>query len=124
MPNPPLETRFKKGQSGNPKGRPKKLVSVILDDLKKQGYNRVSKTDINNYLSLMINMNEDDLKKLAKDKDASMLTRIMAANLMSRNGYKVLMDILDKVLDKPMQPVDITTQGSSINDLKFNLVDE
>lgn len=28
MPNPPKHTRFKKGQSGNPRGRPKKLPQL------------------------------------------------------------------------------------------------
>jgi hypothetical protein len=28
--NPPLHTRFKKGQSGNPRGRPRKNLAALL----------------------------------------------------------------------------------------------
>ena len=36
-----LETRFKKGQSGNPKGRAPKVLTSILKELKSKGYQEV-----------------------------------------------------------------------------------
>lgn len=89
---PPLHTRFKKGQSGNPNGaqrhspefkRMRRLVEAELVDLG----------------SLILNGDMTELRQIVNDPNASVLTR-MLASVVHKGINKGNMDSLDKLLTR------------------------
>lgn len=88
MPNPPKHTRFKKGQSGNPKGRPK------LPDLR-----------------------EAIAKILADEKDGhtALEATLMALRAKAVKGdIRAAEVLLDRGYGKAQQAIDHTTGGEKI----------
>lgn len=108
---------YKKGQSGNPKGRPKKYVLT----LKKEGYKL---TEINDTIQAMVSMNIEELKKVYENDNSTILEKTVAAAL--RNGLKKgqlesIETLLNRVYGKPKEKVDITTQGDKINEPRYTI---
>jgi len=108
---------FKKGQSGNPKGRPKKYVL----SLKKEGYKL---TEINDTIQAMVSMNIEELKKVYENENSTILEKTVAAAL--RNGLKKgqlesIETLLNRVYGKPKEKMDITTQGEKINEPRYTI---
>lgn len=90
---PPIETRFKPGESGNPNGRPKgtlNLTNLLRDKLSElaEGDNKYT------YADLLV---RKTLAKAIKDGDASLI--------------KYCFDRLDGM---PMQQTDITSGGKEL----------
>lgn len=127
MNNPiPNNKPFPKGVSGNPNGRPPKLVSKINADLKKEGYKPLSPSQIKDSYLILGTLNEDRIKELVSDKDTPMFIRIIARRVIGKDGFEVFEKLLDRTLGKPKQSYDHTTKGEKINnqiDLKL-LTDE
>lgn len=66
---PPKEYQFKKGQSGNPKGRPKKLIPnslkerlIYISTLKLSEINKMAKTDMTGDQALALSIYKNALK--------------------------------------------------------------
>ncbi|MEK0371244.1 MAG: DUF5681 domain-containing protein, partial [Nitrosopumilus sp.] len=59
--------QFKKGQSGNPKGRPKKLVTKILDELKVNGEVVTSNT-VTQVFKVFLSLTFKEVVEISKDK--------------------------------------------------------
>lgn len=102
--NLPPEHLWKKGQSGNPKGRPKKLLSKLKD----KGYN---KYEINWTIENLIAMTVDELKEVKKDKENTVLERIVATALL--NSYKkgslyAIDNLLTRAHGAPKQQIEQT----------------
>lgn len=110
-PNPKQENLkpWEKGQSGNPDGRPKKLFSHIIDQLKTEGYKRVSPAQVSEAYELIMNLDEAKIKLIEDDKEAPMLMRVVAKRILDKKGD---MDMLEKVIDrahgKAKQKIDVT----------------
>ena len=64
--------KFKKGQSGNPNGRPRKYVSL----LKEQGYKL---SEINDTIQVMMAMDMEELKSVWDNPKATVLEKTIAA---------------------------------------------
>lgn len=100
-----------KGQSGNPKGRPPKVLTTLVADLKKQGYERATATTVVETIEHLIGLPEDRLRELLADKEQPMSVRIIIKSMLSAKGFETLSAILDRVHGKPKQQMDVATTG-------------
>lgn len=106
---------FKKGQSGNPKGRPKKLIGRVNDEMESQGYFEASKDEILSCYLRLINIPESKLKSLIKQKSQPMLIRVVGKAIMSAKGFDIIEKILDRGVGRASLSIDHTTKGESLN---------
>jgi hypothetical protein len=94
---------FKKGQSGNPKGQPKKVLSRVNEQLKEEGYSAASANNIVEAYSILINLDEERIKSIISDNSYPMLMRIVAKEMLSKNGAEMIEKILDRAHGKAIQ---------------------
>ena len=73
--------KFKKGESGNPNGRPRKSFASINAELKAKGIDKLSKSDLLDAYALIFNSTEDDLVNIAKDKNTPYALKIIIMEL-------------------------------------------
>ena len=95
---------FKKGQSGNPNGRPRKFVTL----LKEQGYKR---SEINDTLQAMLAMDMTELKAVYDDPRATILEKTVANALrksLEKGTLYSLETLLSRVYGQPKQEVEQT----------------
>jgi hypothetical protein len=95
---------YKPGQSGNPNGRPKKIVTK----LKELGY---SKDDINQTYMNMMAMNRQELEQIDKDKTGqyTIIEQIIAGSLTKahdKNSLYNLETLVTRVHGKPKETLD------------------
>lgn len=108
---------FKKGQSGNPKGRPKKYVL----SLKQEGYKM---TEINDTIQAMVGMNVDELKKVYENEKATILEKTVAAALrkgLQKGDLANIETLMNRIYGKPKEKVDITTNGENMNQPRIEI---
>lgn len=95
-----------KGDPGGP-GRPKKLVTTVLEELKKQGYSRVGPDQVRETMETLINLPKDELLEIANgDSGHPMLVVIAARGLCSKKGWEVLSGLLDRAHGKAKQALE------------------
>ena len=98
--------KWKSGESGNPKGRPPRLVSSVTSELKAQGYERVTKAQIAEAMETILNLSEDKVREIVNDKNSPMFLRVVARQLASGKGFEAIQVLLDRAHGKPTQQVD------------------
>ena len=108
-------TPFKKGQSGNPNGRPKKLYSDHIADLKAKGYQAPTKSEYFEMVGLLLSMQEDDLKDFAQDKQRPYWVRLIVIDMNSKaTRQKMMSDYRDWLFGRAQQQVDHTSGGDKM----------
>jgi len=118
---------YKKGQSGNPNGRPRKSFASINLKLEAKGIKRLSKSDLLDAYALIFNSTEEDLKELAKDSNTPYALKIIILELNnSKSRNKAMQDFRDYTFGKAKENKDITTNGDSLipNQIVFFDTDE
>jgi hypothetical protein len=94
---------FQKGKSGNPKGRPKKLINVIKDIFKViEGESlkpQLNKQDYEDICKLLAEKTEEQLQNIASDKRTPMFIAIVA-RAMLKDKAKGTMYAFDNIFDK------------------------
>lgn len=113
-----LQFSWQKGQSGNPKGRPRKFVC----QLKEMGYN---KQDINTTIENMMAMTLNELADIYKDEHATILERTIA-NAMRKSLEKGTLYSLETLISRvhgvPTQTVNQTiTEKPIFNGIDINV---
>ena len=97
-------TPFKKGQSGNPNGRPRKFVTLLKDI----GYKR---SEINDTIQAMMAMDKDELKDVFKNPKATILEITIAAAMgksIEKGSLYSIETLLSRVFGMPKQEVEQT----------------
>ncbi len=106
---------IKNGGANKGAGRPRKLVTELIDELKAQGVKQVKPQNITDAFEVLINLTQDDLKEIALNTENSMLLRIVSKAMLSGKGFDVIEKMLDRAHGKAKTSVDHTTKGESIN---------
>lgn len=102
---------LEKGETANPKGPPKKLVSSLIAQLKEEGYEGVTNGQISDVISLLLNLEKDRVRELAEDAKQPIYVQRTARRLYTASD-KEIGDFIDKQLDrahgKPKQAMEHT----------------
>lgn len=107
--------QFKKWQSGNPNGRPKKWIALVNEQLAKEWYNPASKADIETNYMAMVQLEEKKLKEIVNDPAQPMLIRILSKNMLSGKGFDIIEKMLDRGIGKPKQTTDMEIKSTNLN---------
>ena len=97
---------FKKGESGNPKGAPKKTISFVNEEMKAEGYLPATKVDIVGCYLTLINLPLTELTKKVKDDKQPALVRIVGKAILSGKGFEVIEKMLDRGIGKADQKIE------------------
>ena len=110
--------KWKKGQSGNPKGRPRKYVSTLTD----QGY---KKQEVRDTFAAIASMTMQELKELEGNAEATILELTTAkAFIKARKAgrYDLIKSMIELFADKPKQHTE-TEVKATVNIPVINWVD-
>jgi len=115
-----VKHRYKKGQSGNPKGRPPKLCANVLKELKAEGIEPVTMGQIKDIYESLINAKKERLVEFEKDKEQPILIRIIIKQMLSGKGFDVIERLLNRAQGTPKQSIDHNITGDKI-EIEFDI---
>ena len=100
--------KWKKGQSGNPNGRPRKSFASINAELKAKGIDKLSKSDLLDAYALIFNSTEDDLVNIANDKNTPYALKIIIMELNDkRTRAKAMQDYRDYTFGRATENIEV-----------------
>lgn len=109
--------QWKKGQSGNPEGRPRLLVSSVIEQMKNKGVESISQYDIKATFLMLLNLTIQELESMVKDKDQPVLVRIVGKEMLGGKGF----DVIEKMLDRAIGKSDENIKLGGITDININV---
>lgn len=100
----------KRPENINKKGRPKKLVALINEQLKKEGYSIATRSQILDAYQIIINLPYTKIKEIAtsNNDDYPILYKLVARELLGKRGGEYLEKLLGKIIGKPKSELDLT----------------
>lgn len=95
----------------NRAGRPPRLVTTIVRELKELGYERVTSLQVVEVFEMLIGLPEEEIKALVVNPETPMSIRIVGKSMLSAKGFEVLQALLDRAHGRAKQHIDQTAQG-------------
>ena len=108
-------TPFKKGQTGNPNGAPKKMVSLL-------GAIGYTKAEAANTINAMLAMNLNELKAVYENENATILEKTIAGALkksLMRGSLYSVDTLLSRTHGKPKEMLEITAETKNTLIVQF-----
>ena len=109
---------YKKGQSGNPNGRPKKIENVLKDVFLSEYNVKLSKSQTEEILKNILSKSRSELIELAKNDDLPFWISMIAKKATrdyERGSIHLLELLFDRVYGKPKETLDQNIEAKTIN---------
>jgi hypothetical protein len=84
----------------NRKGQPPKTMTSLLTELKAAGYERVSPAMVVEAYEILLGLSEEKIKEIILDLKQPMSLRIVGRAMMSKDGVKMLCEMMDRAHGK------------------------
>ena len=92
----------------NRKGRPRRLVSSIVKELKEKGIAQVTPNDIIDIYESYLNLKSKEIAEIANNEDNPYFARRVAKEMLSGKGFDIIERMIDRVHGKPKQATELT----------------
>lgn len=92
----------------NRKGRPPKLMTTLVRELKKEGHERATAATVAETIEYLIALPQEKLVELGKDEGQPMSVRIIIKQLLGAKGFEALSAVLDRAHGKARQQMEHT----------------
>jgi len=103
-----------KGETANPKGRPKKSFSRFADEMRAKGYEGATDVQVREALQVLAALPMAEVMRIAGDpakekaagdetNETPILIRRLAAELLGKRGQEMLKDLLSRIASLPAQ---------------------
>ena len=92
----------------NRKGRPRRLVSSIIQDLKEKGIVQVKAIDIVEAFEMLFNLESKEIAEIANNDKNPYFIRRVAKEMLSGKGFDIIERMIDRVHGKPKQSTELT----------------
>lgn len=105
-----------KGETANPWGRPRKLISQVLHEMKAAGIKQVKANDIVEAYESLLNLDEEDIVKVVNDKKLPYFMRLVASAMTRKGqGFEIIERMVDRAHGKAKETMEVS--GNAFLDL-------
>lgn len=106
--------QFKKGQSGNPKGRPRKTWKSFNSSMKEKGLEPLDRASYFDALQLIMSMTQEELTEISKDTEQPMFLRWLIADFSNKKiRARMMQDYRDWMFGRASQSVTVDVSDGS-----------
>lgn len=99
---PNKATQFSSTNQPKKNGRPKKLVTSILAELKEEG-ELVTRHLVEQTYQVLMSLTQEQLTRVASDKGQPMINRIVAKEMLGKKGFEIIEKMMDRANGKAVQ---------------------
>lgn len=103
----------KNPQNINRTGLNRKTVGSVILELQKNGAEPVRAKQIIDLFESLLNCSEYELKAIENDTKQPILNRIVAKNMLNKNGFEIVEKMLDRIHGKPTQKTENTNKSET-----------